>query len=51
LNIAPRAISARSLGGSSIQSLPPQAERVCRRCGGAYPPHIRFCGRCGHTMT
>jgi serine/threonine-protein kinase len=51
LNIAPRATSARSLGGSSIQSLPPQAERVCRRCGGAYPPHIRFCGRCGHTMT
>jgi len=32
------------------RSIPPQAERVCRKCGGAYPPHIKFCGRCGHTM-
>jgi len=31
-------------------SIPQQAERVCRQCGGAYPPHIKFCGRCGHTM-
>src|SRR5688572_3295541 len=30
--------------------LPQQAERICRQCGGAYPPHIKFCGRCGHTM-
>lgn len=27
--------------------VPQQAERVCARCGNAYPPHIRFCGRCG----
>lgn len=26
---------------------PLQAERVCQRCGGGYPPHIKFCGRCG----
>src|SRR5436190_804377 len=35
---------------SANRSIPPQAERVCRKCGGAYPPHIKFCGRCGHTM-
>ncbi len=36
---------------SNIQhSFPQQAERICRQCGGAYPPHIKFCGRCGHTM-
>ena len=29
---------------------PPQAERLCQRCGGAYPPHIKFCGRCGLTL-
>jgi len=29
------------------QSVPQQAERVCRRCGGVYPAHIKFCGRCG----
>lgn len=27
--------------------IPQQAERVCKRCGGAYPASIRFCGRCG----
>ena len=32
------------------QSAPPQAERLCRRCGGAYPVHIKFCGRCGLTL-
>jgi serine/threonine-protein kinase len=29
---------------------PTQAERLCRRCNTAYPPHIRFCGRCGLTL-
>ena len=28
-------------------SAPLQAERICRRCGGTYPAHIKFCGRCG----
>lgn len=32
------------------QSFPPQAERLCRRCNTAYPPHIKFCGRCGLTL-
>jgi ribosomal protein S27AE len=35
---------------SPHQSIPPQAERLCRRCGGAYPAHIKFCGRCGLTL-
>ncbi|NOT47866.1 MAG: protein kinase, partial [Acidobacteria bacterium] len=29
---------------------PQQAERICRRCNGSYPPHIKFCGRCGHSL-
>lgn len=50
-------------GGESVSARPPanftsnypqrspaQAERLCQRCGGAYPPHIRFCGRCGLTL-
>jgi eukaryotic-like serine/threonine-protein kinase len=31
-------------------SNPQPAERVCQLCGRAYPPHIRFCGRCGVTL-
>lgn len=31
-------------------SIPPQAERLCRRCGGAYAAHIKFCGKCGLTL-
>ncbi len=34
----------------SQQSAPSQAERLCRRCGGTYPAHIKFCGRCGLTL-
>lgn len=32
------------------QPAPPQVKRLCRRCGGSYPPHIKFCGRCGLTL-
>jgi len=41
---------AVSFATNPQQTMPPQAERYCRKCGGAYPPHIKFCGRCGHTM-
>ncbi len=54
LNITPAMISSLppSVGFVSNipHSIPQQAERICRKCGGAYPPHIKFCGRCGHTM-
>ncbi len=54
LNITPPSHSASgaAVGFTSAyrQTVPPQAERLCRRCGGAYPPHIKFCGRCGLTL-
>ncbi|MDQ2747289.1 MAG: protein kinase [Acidobacteriota bacterium] len=28
-------------------NIPRQVEKICRRCGDKYPPHIKFCGRCG----
>ncbi len=31
-------------------NIPQQAERICRRCNGSYPPHIKFCGRCGFSL-
>ena len=31
-------------------NLPPQAERICRRCNESYAPNIKFCGRCGYTL-
>jgi NADH pyrophosphatase NudC (nudix superfamily) len=40
-----------SFSPQSFRSQPPQtAERLCTRCGNAYPLHIRFCGRCGLTL-
>lgn len=39
-----------SSGSGGRNSIPPQAERLCQRCGGAYPAHIKFCGRCGLTL-
>lgn len=33
------------------RSIPPaQAERICNRCGTSFPPHIKFCGRCGISL-
>ena len=32
------------------RSVPQQAERICGRCNGAYPAHIKFCGRCGQNL-
>ena len=46
------ATSQRMVGFATMpqSSLPPQAERLCRRCGSVFPAHIRFCGRCGLTL-
>lgn len=30
---------------------PRQAEKICARCGGKFPPHIKFCGRCGNNLS
>ena len=29
---------------------PRQVEKVCNRCGGKFPPSIKFCGRCGNNL-
>lgn len=41
--------SAQSLGfySGGSQNTPQPVQRVCRRCGAAFPPNIKFCGRCG----
>ena len=54
LSISPGTVAAKSpmtgfLAGVQ-QGLPMQAERICRRCNGSYPPHIKFCGRCGYIL-
>ena len=34
-----------------VQQPPPQpVQKICRRCGTAFAPHIKFCGRCGSTL-
>ena len=30
---------------------PRQVEKICQRCGGKFPPHIKFCGRCGNGLS
>lgn len=54
LNITPAMVPAsRPAVGFTSQfqpSNPPRAERLCSRCGGAYPAHIKFCGRCGISL-
>ena len=59
LNITPSMLqqlqpitSSPSGFASPHQSQPPQqAERVCKRCGGVFPASIRFCGRCGNSLS
>ena len=29
---------------------PRQVEKICARCGGKFPPNIKFCGRCGNSL-
>lgn len=54
LNIPPASTSASgqpvNFTGQIHLSSPPQAERLCKRCGGAYAAHIKFCGKCGLTL-
>jgi serine/threonine-protein kinase len=54
LNISPAAYAAARAPAIFLNnfqgSSPFQAERLCRRCGGAYPAHIKFCGKCGYTL-
>lgn len=32
------------------QTNPQPVQRICRKCGTAFPPHIKFCGRCGTSL-
>ncbi len=54
LSIAPgtaqRAAFVQNIQQFPDRSLPQQAERICRKCGGSFPPHIKYCGRCGSPM-
>lgn len=54
LNITPQMQSSTRQAVGFVsgyqQSIPPQPQRICQRCGGKYPMHIKFCGRCGLTL-
>jgi serine/threonine protein kinase len=30
--------------------IPKPVEKICQRCGGSFPPNIKFCGRCGSSL-
>ncbi|MGH9821437.1 MAG: protein kinase domain-containing protein, partial [Pyrinomonadaceae bacterium] len=44
--------TARSVGfvSGATREMPTQAERICRRCSSSFPPHIKFCGKCGGSL-
>jgi serine/threonine-protein kinase len=54
LNMVPQTTSpsghAAGLRSFAQMSAPVQAERLCQKCGGAFPAHIKFCGRCGSSL-
>jgi len=45
----PTGKTGQSVGfySGGAQSTPQPVQRVCRKCGTSFPPHIKFCGRCG----
>ena len=47
---SPPSFSPQSVSGPRSGGSPSQVSRLCSRCNTAYPPHIRFCGRCGLTL-
>jgi len=56
LNITPAMMQTRPSMPTGFVSrtpvqVPQQAERVCKKCGGVFPASIRFCGRCGGTLS
>jgi serine/threonine protein kinase len=40
-----------SFKASFSQTINRQVEKICLRCGSSFPPNIKFCGRCGTTLT
>ncbi len=51
LNITPSENTAKTNAVNFQSNAPPNfpapVERICRKCGGKYPPSIKYCGRCG----
>lgn len=45
------ASSVQNRFGSEAASFPRAVERVCQRCNITFPPHIKFCGRCGMSLS
>ena len=39
-----------SLQPINLPNNPPPVQRVCRKCSAAFPPHIKYCGRCGAVL-
>ncbi len=53
-NIAPQSNESKSqpIGFKSNFpiNIPAQVEKICQRCGGKFPPNIKFCGKCGNNL-
>ncbi len=47
---APASAQPISFVSNFPSSIPKPVEKICQRCGGAFPPNIKFCGRCGANL-
>lgn len=45
-----KTVQATGFYSAGSQSAPQPVQRICKRCGASFPPHIKFCGRCGFTL-
>jgi serine/threonine protein kinase len=41
---------AVNLQSNNAFGIPAQVEKICQKCGGKFPPNIKFCGRCGNGL-
>jgi serine/threonine protein kinase len=41
---------ASGLVSNFPSGIPKPVEKICQRCGGSFPPNIKFCGRCGSSL-
>lgn len=49
-NTPPKTNPSVGFYSGGTQPSPQAVQRICKRCGSSFAPHIKFCGRCGFTL-
>lgn len=51
LNSQPLRTNPAAFKSAFPQSIHRAVEKICLKCGSSFPPNIKFCGRCGGTLS